>query len=99
MFKTVQGIARLTKAISVGIALTKLRTTVAKTLIEYREDPLFIHWQLALDTLIVSSREEFDEATKRLIEEIEKERRNPLGTKEERVVPSKVVKIFKPSQN
>lgn len=100
MFDTVRRIARLTKAISVGITLTKMRTTIAKRFVESREDPLFSHWQLALDTLIVSSREEFDAAVRSLLEEIEQARRDPLVTgKDVKDKHPKVVKIFTPSQN
>lgn len=90
MFKTAKRMGQLVKSISVGLTAGQLQKKLARYFEDDKNDPLYQHWRLALDSLIVASRENFNEATKELIEELEAPRRDLLD---------KTKRVFKPSQN
>ncbi len=90
MFKTVRSIVKLGKSMAVGLTIGQLQRTIATRFRESKEDPLYAHWYLALDSLIVASRQDFDEATKALLEELEAPRKNPVRASS---------KIFTPTPN
>jgi protein involved in polysaccharide export with SLBB domain len=88
MIRTTYNILKLSKAMAVGLTLGQLQRTIATRYRESKDDPLYHHWYLALDSLIVASRENFDVATQALLADMDVARKTPVRER-----------VFKSSRN
>jgi hypothetical protein len=88
LIKTTLNLFKLGKSIAVGMTVGQMQRLIATRFRMSKDDPLYHHWYLALDSLIVASRDNFDQATQALLREMDNTRKNPVSPKVFKATPN-----------